>query len=630
MVDEREVPEHRCGFELTPEHRFVNWDGELSVWRGQFNAISCCREPWRDSDRCIWHAETEDKPVDQLKTVHAEGSKRIDGVFLVGVDAGDELSFQEYELIFPDFSETNLSNACFAQARLLGARFRRANLERANFSGAIPVNVRNVKKDFPTVNFNESIIREAKFNDAWFLNSDFTETKGRWADFSDANLKKAQFSGANLRETKFTSTDLRDAKFPDAHLGKAELNPATLRNAQFPRANLDKADLSNSSLDHANFSNAELTEADFSGASLISAKFPDAELSEAVFTDAEPRDVQFSDANLESTNFVDATAVSAKFQHADLKEADFSGALLMRANFADAKLPKAQLTNANLQKAKFPASRLVQSEMENADARDAYFGAANLQEADLTGTDLRGANLINAHLDQAVLSDTRIDATTEFGESPDSWAPTCVYQSHPAMTYPPRERDQLEAAEWVYRRLQKLHEENALSAQARGFHVRKEEARREYHRLRKETAKTRKDQRISRREYRSLTLNWLLTRHGESLERILWVSAGTIFLSAFLYPFGGISSSENDVVYQYPVSTWLRVDTLGEAGSALIEAAGMFLQGLYFSVITFTTIGYGDLYPNGICSKILVGLESLAGAVLIALFIFVLGRRVSR
>ncbi|MDT3434658.1 ion channel [Haloarcula sp. 1CSR25-25] len=50
-------------------------------------------------------------------------------------------------------------------------------------------------------------------------------------------------------------------------------------------------------------------------------------------------------------------------------------------------------------------------------------------------------------------------------------------------------------------------------------------------------------------------------------------------------------------------------------------------MGLCFSVITFSTISYGDPDPTGSRRRIPVGLESLAGAMLVALFIFVVGRR---
>jgi len=68
-------------------------------------------------------------------------------------------------------------------------------------------------------------------------------------------------------------------------------------------------------------------------------------------------------------------------------------------------------------------------------------------------------------------------------------------------------------------------------------------------------------------------------------------------------------------------------------GSALETVLWNFeaiARGLYFSIITFTTIGYANVAPHGPLSRILVGIESLVGAILIALFVYVLGRRVAR
>lgn len=53
----------------------------------------------------------------------------------------------------------------------------------------------------------------------------------------------------------------------------------------------------------------------------------------------------------------------------------------------------------------------------------------------------------------------------------------------------------------------------------------------------------------------------------------------------------------------------------------------ILLMSLYFSVITFTTVGYGDIYPLSIYAKMLAGIEALIGISLAALFIFALTRR---
>ena len=56
-----------------------------------------------------------------------------------------------------------------------------------------------------------------------------------------------------------------------------------------------------------------------------------------------------------------------------------------------------------------------------------------------------------------------------------------------------------------------------------------------------------------------------------------------------------------------------------------------FLQGLYFSTITFTTLGYGDFYPSvdGFCRQVAM-VEAVAGGCLMALFVVCLAKRFSR
>jgi len=95
--------------------------------------------------------------------------------------------------------------------------------------------------------------------------------------------------------------------------------------------------------------------------------------------------------------------------------------------------------------------------------------------------------------------------------------------------------------------------------------------------------------------------------YGERPGRVLAVSAMIIFLCAFFYSIPGV------IVHR----------------EGTTETS--FLEGLYFSTITFTTLGYGDLYPASEQAYRLVAMfEAVAGGCLIALFVVCLAKRFSR
>jgi hypothetical protein len=52
-------------------------------------------------------------------------------------------------------------------------------------------------------------------------------------------------------------------------------------------------------------------------------------------------------------------------------------------------------------------------------------------------------------------------------------------------------------------------------------------------------------------------------------------------------------------------------------------------QGVYYSTLTFTTLGFGDFRPLGI-GQALTTVETALGTILIALLVFMLGRRAAR
>lgn len=66
------------------------------------------------------------------------------------------------------------------------------------------------------------------------------------------------------------------------------------------------------------------------------------------------------------------------------------------------------------------------------------------------------------------------------------------------------------------------------------------------------------------------------------------------------------------------------------AAYAALGVTEGLLESIYFSTVTFTTLGYGDITPATDGTRLLAATEALCGAFLTALFVFTLGRRVTR
>lgn len=121
------------------------------------------------------------------------------------------------------------------------------------------------------------------------------------------------------------------------------------------------------------------------------------------FVGADLSDIDLSGRNLSGNDFTGAdffegSLSSANLKHTTLAKADLSGADLSFAGLYKARLTGATMTAANLQGA----------DLTEADLSDADLRGANLVGADLTGVDLRGADLSNSDLREACLSQAKV------------------------------------------------------------------------------------------------------------------------------------------------------------------------------------------------------------------------------
>jgi len=254
--------------------------------------------------------------------------------------------------------------------------------------------------------------------------------------------------------------------------------------------------------------------------------------------------------------------------HHDKKGYDFSYADLYRANLFSAHLFNINFSKASLMKA---------------DLKGAKLNCANLKLTNLLGVKWKGCKIenivIGKKLSQEVLAKKSLkDKSLE------------------------EAIDYFEQAEEVYRDLRKHSELEGIFTLS-GDLIQKELTMRRMqmpkHSLKRLTSK----------------VVDLFCGYGEAPLRIVGISMLLILFSAILYTFTGLNYQGEYLVYS--------------STQTAAENFDFFLSSLYYSVVTFTTLGYGDFTPIGI-SRAIAAIEAFTGSFTIALFVVVFVKKMTR
>ena len=56
----------------------------------------------------------------------------------------------------------------------------------------------------------------------------------------------------------------------------------------------------------------------------------------------------------------------------------------------------------------------------------------------------------------------------------------------------------------------------------------------------------------------------------------------------------------------------------------------MYLNCLHYTVVTFTTLGYGEITPSTLFTRHLTSTHAFAGAFMMAMFVMVFGKKMTR
>ncbi|AEH36675.1 pentapeptide repeat-containing protein [Halopiger xanaduensis] len=284
----------------------------------------------------------------------------------------------------------------------------------------------------------------------------------------------------------------------------------------------------------------------------------------------------------------------ANFREATLSDTSFlAGCSLVEADFTDAVLDGADLSETDLRRATF----------RDVDAHGTSFRAANLHDAAFVFADLRGADFRDARLYRAALTDVRLNLETEFGDR-------TVYEDEFAAATGDDTMAQADSAQWVYRELQRVYAENAFPERVHAYYLREKNFRRR-HAWRTGSYL---------RAIKLAGSRWIM-HYGTSPWRVVATSLLLIVVCAGLYPLtGGVKEVGTDSAVTYAIE-----DPADTPGRVLVRA---FLKSLYFSVVTFATLGYGDIQPVGQWARAIASVETLLGSLLMALLVFVLTQSV--
>ena len=454
-----------------------------------------------------------------------------------------------------------------------GQEFKDADFEKATFQGDASFwGATFQNADFRGVTFQSNAnFRGVTFKDiAGFEKATFHNADFRGVTFKDADFEKAAFWYADFRGVTFKDANFRGVTFKDI----AGFSRCFFKVATFSRATFHNADFRGVTFkDIAGFIRATFHNADFRGVT-----FKDiADFSEAFFKDAD-----FEKATFQSTaGFSRATFQStAGFSRATFQNADFSEAFFQNADFSEIRIKESFEFNLR------EVSGLL-------DFRGAKFFFSGSITFDLENTLFHRAHLQNTAF---------VDCT---------WPNDYIIYEEKHMN----DKDidlSFNQLETIYRDLKQTIQNHGDYTTAGEFYYREMEMRR-------------KGATMKNRIW--LTVYRALAGYGEKPGWVVRNSLIIILLGAVLFFFSGVARVGADIP---PESSPYIIDYSINSLDFCWNMVPDFYYCFYYSVVTFTTLGYGDIHPVGYYSHAIAFSEAFIGAFFMALFVVVFARKMMR
>lgn len=251
----------------------------------------------------------------------------------------------------------------------------------------------------------------------------------------------------------------------------------------------------------------------------------------------------------------------------------------------------------------FKKSNIKKSIFKDIDFENVKFSEVKLDESILDSItmtkfiindcDLRGVKIINASIDKLIFED---DYNTKFDEY------TFIDQIIMNKSY----KKSYENASKAYRIIAEKFEKNNLLDYSG-----------EYYYL----SKIIENKSLSGIDRVKSYFFWMICGYGERPTYALVTSIEIILMFAIIYMFTGLAADGNIINY---------TESFSQGIIFKYNMYSDFFKSLYFSMTTFTTVGYGDITPVGEISTMLSGLEMFLGVTMVGIWTATLARKIIR
>lgn len=299
------------------------------------------------------------------------------------------------------------------------------------------------------------------------------------------------------------------------------------------------------------------------------------------------KDLTFQNCNIYATFFIGCTFDNVVFENCKFINEDNEFVVFKDKNI----FIKTKFKKCNLEKNIFIDADISNSRFELTNLKSTILNQCNLNNLHIIDCDMRGSKIINYEVKNISFEDeylTKLSEDTFFDEIEIK-------------------RDSNYKANNVY----KIYKDIAIKFEANRLPNKSGEY---FYLYKKSEYKT-----LKGFEKVKSYLYWMLCGYGEKPTYALITSIEIVLIFTILYMFTGLSIGMDIIDYDLLILKNLPTDGL------ILD----FLRSLYFSVVTFTTVGYGDITPIGL-SVFLSGIEMFLGVTMVGIWTATLARKITR